>query len=257
MDLGIQGKVAIVTGGSRGLGREAALSLAREGCNLCICARGEDRLKQTQVELELMGIKAVALAADVTLSSDAKRIYEAASSLGPVEILINNAGGSYGGRDIDSVTDEDMHQVLELNLHGAMRLAKLVIPKMKEVGWGRIINISSIYGREHGGGIGYMVGKAALIALTKHMALSLAKDRILVNTIAPGSIQFPGGGWDNFLKNQDEEVVQKFIRSNLPMGRFGWPEPFGDLVAYLSSDRIGFLTGSCINIDGGQGKSLI
>ena len=119
------------------------------------------------------------------------------------------------------------------------------------------MNIASIWGREAGGSAPYMTSKAALVALTKNMALSLAKDGVLVNCVAPGSIAFPGGGWDRFQQNQTEEAVAEFIDRNLPMGKFGWPEPVGDLIAYLSSDRAGILTGACINIDGGQSKSLI
>ena len=128
---------------------------------------------------------------------------------------------------------------------------------MQSAEWGRIINIASIWGREHGGGVAYMTTKAALIALTKNTALTYAKDGILVNCVAPGSISFPGGSWDKFQQNQKPEDLEKFIDQNLPMGKFGWPEPVGDLVAYLSSNNAGILTGACINIDGGQSRSLI
>ena len=146
---------------------------------------------------------------------------------------------------------------MQLNLYGAVRLIRLALPGMKERRWGRIISIASIWGREYGGGIGYMTAKAALIAMSKHLAMELAPYNILVNTVAPGSIQFPGGGWDNFSRNQSQETVERFVETNLPMGRFGWPEPVGDLVTYLASERAGLLTGTCINIDGGQSKSLI
>ena len=102
-----------------------------------------------------------------------------------------------------------------------------------------------------------MTAKAALIAMSKHLAMEVAQYNILVNTVAPGSIQFPGGGWDNFVKNQTADVVERFTETNLPMGRFGWPEPVGDLVTYLASERASLITGTCINIDGGQSKSLI
>jgi 3-oxoacyl-[acyl-carrier protein] reductase len=128
---------------------------------------------------------------------------------------------------------------------------------MRSNGWGRIINIASIWGREYGGNIAYMSAKAALIAASKHSAISLAKDGILVNSIAPGSIEHPGGSWERFQNDNSAEVVEKFIQENLPLGRFGWPEPLGDLVAYLASDRSGLITGSCIVIDGGQSVSMI
>jgi 3-oxoacyl-[acyl-carrier protein] reductase len=128
---------------------------------------------------------------------------------------------------------------------------------MKERGWGRIISISSIYGREHGGGLTYMTAKAALIAFSKHLALEVAGTGVTVNTVAPGSIEFPGGGWERFQQSNSPEVVQEFVRNNLPMGRFGWPEPVGALVAFLASTQADLLTGTSINIDGGQSRSLI
>ena len=256
MDLGITGRVAIVTGGSRGLGRQAALSLAAEGCHVAICARGEERLRQTEQELRRFGVKTVAVAADVTQAADAQRIYTAATALGQVDILVNNVGGSRGGPDLEHTSDEQLEQAMELNLYGAVRLIRLALPGMKERRWGRIISIASIWGREYGGTIGYMAAKAALIAMSKHLAMEVAPYNVLVNTVAPGSIQFPGGSWERFATGQPREVVERFVENNLPMGRFGWPEPVGDLVAYLASERAGLLTGACINIDGGQSRSL-
>ena len=139
----------------------------------------------------------------------------------------------------------------------AIEMSRLVIPQMKEKNWGRIINVASIWGREYGGGAAYMTTKAALIALTKNTALDYAKHGILVNCVAPGSIEFAGGSWDRFQNQQPKDVVESFISQNLPMGKFGWPEPVGDLITFLSSDNLGILTGACINIDGGQSKSLI
>ena len=257
MDLGIQGKVAIVTGGSRGLGRQAALSLAGEGCHVVICARGEERLRETEQELQQLGVRTASVVADITQPADSQQIYDTATALGAVDILVNNVGGSRGGPGLEDTSEEELHQALELNVYGAMRLARLALPGMKERRWGRIVSIASIWGREYGGRMGYMVAKAALIALSKHLAIEVAPYNVLVNTVAPGSIQFPGGGWDNFVQNQSQEVVDRFTEVNLPMGRFGWPEPVGDLVAYLASERAGLLTGACINVDGGQSKSLI
>jgi 3-oxoacyl-[acyl-carrier protein] reductase len=230
MELGIQGKVALITGGSRGLGKQSAISLAKEGARVVICARTQEGLDNTVTEL--------------------KKLY------GSIDILINNAGGSRRG-NIVSTTDEDWSSLVDLNLMSAIHMSRLVIPDMQSAEWGRIINIASIWGREHGGGVAYMTTKAALIALTKNTALTYAKDGILVNCVAPGSISFPGGSWDKFQQNQKPEDLEKFIEQNLPMGKFGWPEPVGDLVAYLSSNNAGILTGACINIDGGQSRSLI
>lgn len=258
MDLGIKGKVALVTGGSRGLGRQAALSLAAEGANVAICGRTRETLDSAVKEIEGRGVKALSVVADVSDVAGLETLHrQVVGGLGPVDILVNNVGGSRARADILGTSLEDFKGTFDLNLFGSFQLMKLVIPHMRQQQWGRIINIASIWGREHGGNISYMAAKAALIAVTKHAALSLASDGILVNSIAPGSIAHPGGTWERFQQQNPPEVVQDFIKHNLPMGRFGWPEPVGDLVAFLASERASLITGACINIDGGQSKSLI
>ena len=257
MDLGIAGKVAIVTGGSRGLGRHSALALAREGVHIAICARTESALLETTKELKDFGTKVLGITVDITDSEAIEPFHkQVVSELGEVDILVNNVGGSRG-RTVMETTDDQLTETFNLNLYGALRLIKRVVPGMQERHWGRIINIASIYGREYGGGSSYMAAKAALIAVSKHMGLTMAQDGILVNTVAPGSIAFPGGGWERFQAEQSPEVVREFIERNLPMGKFGWPEPVGDLVAFLSSDRAGLITGACIVVDGGQSYSMI
>lgn len=258
MDLGIAGRVALVTGGSRGLGRQSALALAREGCRVAICARNTDSLDAVVKELQALNVQAAGVQADVTEEEGCRRFYEeAVAALGPVDILVNNVGGSRGGRDFDSATDQDWLDTVTLNLFSTIRMTRLALPAMKERRWGRIVNIASIFGREHGGGVSYMTCKAAVIALSKHLALSLAPLNVLVNTVSPGSIKFPGGSWERFVDSNPPEVVQEFIARNLPMGRFGWPEPVGALVAFMCSERADLLTGASVNIDGGQSRSLI
>jgi 3-oxoacyl-[acyl-carrier protein] reductase len=257
MDLGIAGRVALVTGGSRGLGRQSALSLAREGATVAICARGEETLRRTVGELRAAGAQAEGFVADVTKLEDCERLHrEVVRAFGKLDILVNNVGASRR-TTVLTTSEEDWRLVIDADLMAAVRLSRLAIPGMQERGWGRIINVASIWGREYGGGMPYMTMKAALIAMTKHTALEHAKDGILINSVAPGSVEFPGGGWEHFQQTNPPSVVQDFVEHNLPMGRFGWPEPVGDLVAFLASERIGFLTGACINIDGGQSKSLI
>ena len=256
MDLGIEGRVAMITGGSRGLGRQAAQALAREGCKVSICARSQDQLEATVAEFASQGYQVHGTQADVTSEEDAVRFYqETVDHLGQPDILVNNVGGRRG-TIFEETSLELFREGLELNLFSAYRMIGLVLPHMKDQGWGRIINISSIYGREHGGSIDYMTGKAGLIALSKHLVLQLAPTNVRVNCIAPGSIDFPGGTWDRFQKSNTPEVVAEFITRNLPAGKFGWPEPIGEMVAFLSSDRADMITGACINVDGGQSKSL-
>ena len=258
MDLGIEGKVAMVSGGSRGLGFQAALCLAREGCRVSICARDSTGLNESVKELNGMGYEVSGISADVATLEGANSFYQSSmEQFGRVDILVNNVGGTRGGRDFDNVTDQDWWDTIELNLMSAVRLTRMVVPGMKNSNWGRIVNVASIWGREYGGGPTYMTAKAALIAFSKHMAITLAPYGILVNSVAPGSIQFPGGSWDRFVNNNTEGVVREFIANQLPMGKFGWPEPVGDMIAYLCSDVVGMVTGTSINVDGGQSHSLI
>ena len=257
MDLGLTGKIAMITGGSHGLGLQAANCLAREGCKVAICARGREQLDSAVAELRAEGYQAYGTQADVTSEEDSTRFYnDTIANLGQPDILVNNVGGRRGSVLLEETTMEQFREGLEVNLFSAVRLMTMVLPHMRAQDWGRIINISSIYGREHGGSIDYMTGKAGLIAFSKHLALQLAPTNVRVNCIAPGSIDFPGSTWDRFQKNNTPEVVAEFIARNLPAGKFGWPEPIGETVAFLASDRADLITGTCINVDGGQSKSL-
>ncbi len=257
MDLTLEGKVAIITGGSRGLGRQCALALGREGCAVAICGRDGDQVNSTVEELRALGITANGSQADVTSQSDAARfLRETTDAVGAPDILVNNVGGRRGSVLFDETSMEQFMEGMEVNLISAVRMTKLALPHMQEQGWGRVINIASIYGREHGGSVDYMTAKAGMIAFSKHLALQLAQSGVLVNCVAPGSIDFPGSSWDRFQRNNTPEAVAEFIDRNLPMGKFGWPEPIGETVAFLASDRAGLITGACINVDGGQSKSL-
>ena len=258
MDLNLRGKTALITGGSRGLGRQCAISLAQEGVNVAICGRTPETLSSTVKELEGHSVRAIGVTADVMDTKSLTEFHnEAVSTLGSIDILVNNAGGHVSRSDINEVSVEDFKSTFDLNLFAGFKLMQEVIPAMRDNHWGRIINIASIWGREYGGTISYMSSKAALIGATKHAAITLAKDGILVNSIAPGSIEHPGGSWERFKSENTQEAVDSFIEQNLPLGTFGWPEPLGDLVAFLSSDRAGLITGSCIVIDGGQSISMI
>ena len=174
-----------------------------------------------------------------------------------IEILVNNVGGSKAKGDFTETPLQGFQETFDLNLFGSFELMKLVTPNMISRKWGRVINIASIWGREYGGNISYMSAKAALIAATKHAAVSLVQHGVLINSVAPGSVSHPQGSWEKFQNDNTKETVDDFIKNNLPMGKFGWAEPVGDLVAFLSSDRIGFMAGSCIVIDGGQSYSML
>ena len=259
MDLGLKGKVAVVTGASRGLGKYMAMQLAAEGCQLVICARGEEALIAAQQEItSLHDIPVLARSADLTCHGEAEDLISAAvSEYGTVQLLINNAGGNRRGLFAD-LSDQDWEDILTLNLKMHLRTSRAAIPHMRENGGGAILFIGSIFGREAGGpGLSiYNTTKSALMSAAKIMALELAPDGIRVNTLAPGSIRFPGGSWDKRVMN-DPEGMKAFIADNLPMGRFGTAEEIADVAAFLLSDRASLITGACLNVDGGQSRSLI
>ena len=155
-----------------------------------------------------------------------------------------------------AITDEDWITSFEMNLFGAIRLTRLVVPEMQERRWGRIVCIGSIYGRELGGGMTYMVPKASLMAFTKSLSVQLGPYNVLVNTVHPGSIAHPGGGWQRRL-DEEPEAMKEFIKSNLPLGRFGRSEELGDLICFLVSERGSLITGTALNVDGGQSRTLL
>jgi 3-oxoacyl-[acyl-carrier protein] reductase len=170
-----------------------------------------------------------------------------------VDILVNNVGKA-GGGTIDATSDEEWQSAIDQTLFPAVRMSRLVVPHMRRAGGGVILMIASIWGRESGGRMTYNAVKAAEISLAKAMAHQLAKDRIRVNSVAPGSIAFEGGSW--WQRQQDDpEGMAAFVDREIPMGRFGRAEEIGDVVAFLSSERASWITGACLPVDGGQGKS--
>jgi 3-oxoacyl-[acyl-carrier protein] reductase len=260
MDLGLRGKAALVTGASRGIGRGIAVELAREGCRVALCARGRTALDEAAAEVRGRGAEAVSVVADVTTESGIREVVDAAlAAFGRIDVLVNNVGGSTGG-SFQETSVEDWQRAIDLNLLPAVRASRLVVPDMRSQGGGAIINIVSIYGREWGGAYlrrpTYMAAKAAEIAMSKALALELAPLGIRVNAVAPGSIIFPGGGWERRTQ-EDPEGISAFIRADLPLGRFGRAEEVGRVVAFLASDAASLVLGACLNVDGGQSRSLI
>ena len=187
MDLGLSGKVALVTGGSRGIGRSIGLALAAEGCNVAITARGRERLEQTVGEIEAVGVKAAGFELDMAQeSASAQAVEQTVEALGRLDVLVNNVGGSTGGGTFQAATDDDWAATLDVNLWPAIRASRAALPHMRAQGAGRIIHITSIYGREQGGPPTYNAAKSAMNSLSKTMARELAPEGITVNAVAPG-----------------------------------------------------------------------
>ena len=259
MDLQLTGKVAIVTGSSRGLGLASARALAGEGCLVTLCSRNDDSLREAAVEVaQHAGDREATLAvvADVSTPAGAETVVERTlAHFGRVDILVNNVGKA-GGGDIVSTLDAEWQGAIDQTLFPAIRMSRLVVPHMRKAKSGVILMIASIWGRESGGRMTYNAVKAAEISLAKAMAQQLAPDQIRVNSIAPGSTIFEGGSW--WKRQQEDPIgIAEFIARELPFGRFGRPEEIGDVVAFLASPRASWITGACVTVDGGQSRSNI
>jgi 3-oxoacyl-[acyl-carrier protein] reductase len=265
MDLGLKGKVALITGAGQGIGKAIALTLAEEGCHLAICGRRKEILDSSAKEMRAKGVEVLAIQSDVTQPENNKNFVSlTAKKFGRIDILVNNAG--YGNAsDPMELPEEVFRHHMDLMLFGPIQLIRGVVPYMRKQGWGRIINISSIFGKQPGNQLDYDSIKAALQMVTKDLSNHLAKDNILVNAVCPGPIRTPlweGPGalaerLRQHLGMSAPEVMKWFAEQNIPLGHHGDPEDIANLVVFLASDRAKFITGQAINVDGGMVKSLI
>jgi len=253
LDLGLGGKVAVVTGASRGIGRSIALRLAAEGAHVGICGRTADTLEQTLTELRSRNVRAHAVVNDVTLTGEVERfVDEVAAELGGVDLAVANVGGSSGGELLAS-SAEDWARTFELNLFHAVRTIRASVPHMRARGGGSAVSIASISGWKPAPRAQYGAAKAGEIFLASALAWELAPYRIRVNTVSPGSIMFVDGAWERFRAAQPDRFAE-FERREFPWGRLGSPDEVADAVAFVLSDRAAWINGANIPVDGAQGR---
>lgn len=251
MELGLKGKVAIVTGATEGIGKSTAEVLLREGAKVAICSRRQSAVEETVAALKQFG-DVMGLAADVAKPEDVGRLVDATvQRYGRVDILVNNAGTSKRGsfmENDDSVWATDF----EMKVFGAIRLAKLVVPHMRKVGGGRIINVTNIGAKTPGAGsTPTSISRAAGIALTKAMSKEFAPENILVNTVCIGKIK-SGQHERRFTKSgEGAEAYYAAAAKDIPMKRVGETVEAANAIVFLASDMASYITGTSINMDGG------
>jgi 3-oxoacyl-[acyl-carrier protein] reductase len=263
MDLGIRGKAAIVTGGSRGIGRETARQFLEEGVRVLICGRNPETLERTRAELAQATAGEIhALVADTMKEADLLRLVDTAQQrFGAIDILVNNAGQMYSGR-FDVMTEAGLREQFETKIFGFLRAIRLVYPIMKARRWGRIVNIIGGAGKEPDP---YMFGSgitnSGLLNITKSLSTEFGEHNVLVNAVCPGWVDTNlwrrnAQGLAAELGAQSEEEARRLAARKNALNRFGKPEELANAVVFLCSERASYITGVSLNLDGGRLKGL-
>jgi 3-oxoacyl-[acyl-carrier protein] reductase len=271
MDLALRGRIAVVTGSSSGIGKAIAAAFAREGAPVVISGRSREKLDAAEKEIAAIGAPPVSVVADVATADGCRTLIDkAVERFGRVDILVNNAGGAGGPGGFMNLADEHWQRAFDLNLMSAVRCARLAIPHMQRQKWGRIINVASTSGHQPDTVVcHYNAAKAGLINLSKTLANAFASDNILVNCVCPGLTRTPaveasarkrlveeGRAVEGM--SADEAVNAYYIpRRPIPLGRIGTPEDIAGLVVFLCSEQAAWITGTCMDVDGGWTKGMM
>lgn len=260
MDLGLQGKVALVTGGSKGIGLATAIQLAQEGAQVAIVARGEEQLKQAAaLILEQTGQETLYISADVSSEEQCKgAVQRTAQHYGRLDILVNNAGTS-AAKPFEQVAADAWLSDLDLKLFGAVHMARAALPHMRNAGGGAIVNVTAVAGKTpSAASLPTSVSRAAGLALTKAMSKDLASDQIRVNAVCIGLIRSDQieKGWKAAHPELTWEQFATHPRHDIPLGRIGRAEEAAKVIAFLASDAASYVSGTSVNIDGGKAAVL-
>jgi len=261
MDLGLAGKNAVVTGSSQGIGYAIAAALSKEGCNLALAARGEERLNKAATELSAAGVKAVGIVADLATEAGCRDfVAQAAEQLGGIDILVNNVGGMIPGT-LDSLTAEDWARVLNVNLMAAVYMTKFALPHLKQSGAARILNVSGVSGKQLlPGSLTTTIPNAGIIGFSKVMAGELGAEGITVNNICPGLTNTESWGPRAEAMAKVRGVTADQVRATIAgqtlLGRWAEPEEIGNVAAFLVSAKNSYMTGTTVEVCGGFNRYI-